>query len=188
MAIRKPYYGLHQIIPGKYTAGNEFILADGTDYEGAYHILPTNQKFTGEIPNKKSQELFEKRSDVSELVKRYNRLMDVEVSRYVSPVPYQPSPTPDDYEIGEIQRFFVQKINNPTATITEIDGQQYNSINYNNSPGINGVLWNSLLIRWRISRIPAKDVAVLNRRTLVEAANTFTGIGLYITNVLEYYR
>lgn len=187
MSIRKPYYGIHQITPGLFTPGNEYILEDGSDYVGAFHVLPNNQKFTENIPKPSSQELFEKRLDLSESVKKYNILREQSVSKYVSPIPYQPKPVLDDYTFGEIQRFFVQKRNNPMSTIAEIDNVQYNTINISNFPGINGVIWNKLMIPWKISRIPPDDVAVINRRTLIAAEHVFPGIGLYITNVLEYY-
>lgn len=43
--ISKPYFNLHQIQKGLYSAGGEFVLSDGSEYIGAYHILPTSQKF-----------------------------------------------------------------------------------------------------------------------------------------------
>lgn len=188
MPIRKPYYGLHQIVAGQYTPGNEFILADGSDYIGAYHVLPNAQLFTHAIPKINSAELFERRADVPEIVKRYNRITDRRLGKYESPVPYQPIPNPDDYEFGEIQRFFVQKRNNPIATVTEIDVQQFNTTNTQGVPGINGVAWKRLLIPWKISLISASDASDINRRTLIQAEGNFPGIGLYVSNVLEFYK
>lgn len=188
MPIKKPYYGLHQIVTGQYTPGNEFILDDGSDYIGTYHVLPNTQLFTGARPDMNSKQLYPKRLDLNADVKRYNRVTDNDASKYVSPIAYQPFLTGDDYEVGEIERFFVQKRNNPIYTIVEIDANQFNSINVNNSPGINGVIWNSLLIPWKISNIPKDDAATLNRRRLVMNQEIFRGIGNYITNVLEFYR
>jgi len=164
------------------------VSQDGVDYIGTYHILPNEQIYSGEIPKKDSLELFVKRIDISDAVLKYNNLRGVGISKYLSPIPFQPQPTTDDYFSGEIQRFFVQKLNNPTVTITEIDMPQYNSINIVNAPGINGDIWNSILLVWKISRISPDDVAVLNRRELVKAEIQFPGLGLYIPNVLEYYR
>lgn len=188
MPVRKPYYALHQIITGKYTPGDEYVLDTGEDYIGAYHVLPNGQVFTGPRPIPTSAELFEKRNDLAPSVKLYNSILNLKVSQYDSPVAYQPMPTPSDYERGVIQRFFVQKRNNPSVTIVEIDSVQYNSINTTNSPGLNGVIWNKLLLQWKISLIPSTDAALLNRRELVFAELNFPGIGLFLPNVLEFYQ
>jgi len=188
MPIKRPYYALHQIIKGQYTSGNEYVYADGSGYIGTYHILPTTQIFTDPIPKVDSKQLFERRNDIPEVVKRYNFITGQDASRYVSPVSYQPLVTSDDYEFGTIQRFFVQKRNNPRATITEIDAVQFNTINTSNVPGINGVIWNSLLISWVISKIPMDDAGVINRRTLITAEQNFEWIGIYVPNILEFYK
>ena len=188
MPIRRPYYGLHQIVLGQYTPGNEYVLDDGTDYIGAYHVLPNSQLYTGARPTTDSREMFEKRVDIAEDVKRYNRLLNIRNSQYVSPISFQPRPNADDYEFGEIQRYFVQKRNNPLATIVEIDGDQFNAINVANSPGINGVLWNSTIFPWKISIISPEDAAELNRRELIKAERKFRGIGIFVRNVLEFYK
>lgn len=188
MPIKRPYYGIHQIITGQYTAGGEFVLDDGNDYIGVYHILPNGQRFTHPRPKPSSKELHEKRTDMAEDVIFYNRLTRREISRHTYPIQYQPIPTNDDYEFGQIERYFVQKRNDPRNTILEIDGQQFNQINVNNSPGINGVIWNSVIIPWRISVISREHAADLNRTALIDAEHNFVGIGAYITNVLEFYK
>lgn len=188
MPIKRPYYGLHQIITGQYTAGDEFVLDDGSDYIGTYHILPNGQRFTHPRPKTNSKELHEKRTDLTEDVLFYNRLTERKASQYTSPIAYQPIPNVDDYELGQIERYFVQKRNNPRATIVEIDGQQFNQINTNNNPGINGVIWNSIIIPWRISVVSPQDAAELNRAQLIRAEDNFAGIGAYVTNVLEFYK
>jgi hypothetical protein len=188
MPLKRPYYALHQIVSGKYTAGNEFVLSDGSDYIGSYHILPNTQVFTMPIPKLDSEELFAKRTDISEVVKRYNLITQQDASRYVSPISQQPMPSTDDYEFGEIQRFFVQKRNNPRITIMEIDEPQFNKINQTNDPGINGVIWNSILIPWVISKIPPEDASIINQRSLITAERSFRWISRYVSNFLEFYK
>jgi len=188
MPIKRPYYGLHQIVAGQYTAGNEYVLDDGTDYIGMYHMLPNGQIFTHSKPIPTSQELYEKRVDVSEDVIFFNNLTNRKASRYTSPISYQPIVSNGDYERGQIERCFVQKRNNPRTTIVEIDGRQYNQINRNNTPGINGVIWNNIIIPWRISKVPPQDAADLNRIELIKAEDNFMGIGAYLTNILEFYK
>lgn len=187
MTVKVPYYNLHQIITGRYTSGNDFVLPDGTDYIGEYHIIPTLQKFTGSRPMPDSVELFEKRISISADTLKYNQIRDIDSTQYVMPILYYPIISIDDYKRGIIERYFVQKRNNPTNTILEIDGQQYNSINTRGKPGINGVIWNKIMILWRISRIPETDIAYLNRETLIRSKPTFPGLGTYITNITEFY-
>tara|TARA_R110000822_G_scaffold128195_16_gene263930 strand:- start:954 stop:1529 length:576 start_codon:yes stop_codon:yes gene_type:complete len=187
--IRKPYYAVHRINTGKYTIGNEFITNDGSDYVGTYHILPNKQIFTGEHPTQDTVELFLKRHDVSEVIKRYNRLTNNTVSKYISPVAYQPRPTLDEYADGFITRYFVQKRTRPSVdNILEIDAQQYNSINTNNVAGINGVTWSHVIMDWKISILSSDSVHQLNSREIQRYVNHFNGIEIYLYNTLEYYK
>lgn len=188
MPVSRPYYSLHQILTGQYTTGNEYVLSDGLDYIGMYHILPNEQVFTEAQPNLSSQELFVKRNDQTKEVEEYNRITSSRISQYRSPIPIQRQIESDEYMEGMIQRYFVQKRNNPVRTIMEIDGNQYNSINTSNKEGINGLLYNSIAIDWRISKIPSQDAAELNRRALVGAERKFKGIGQFLSNTLEFYK
>ncbi len=186
--ISQPYFNLHQIKTGLYTSGDEFVLRDGSLYVGSYHILPTGQLFTGFQPEPTSVEIFEKRLNPTQDILRYNQITGNEINRYVPPISYSPSPTMDDYKKGKIQRFFVQKRNSPLNTILEIDSQQYNQINVQNNPGINGIIYNSLLFDWIISKIPKDDAFYLNQLTLQKNTLNFPYIGLFVTNPLEFYR
>lgn len=188
MPVQRPYYALHQVILGKYTPGGEYILDTGDDYIGMYHVLPNGQVFTESRPATTSVELYVKRIDLSEQAKVYNQIMGLKPSQYKSPMPIQPIVTLDDYTRGEIQRFFVQKRNNPSATIIEIDSDQYNSINVSNNPGINGVIWNKVLIPWKVSLMPKNDVAYLNSVEILKAEQLFPGIKNFLTDYLEFYR
>lgn len=188
MPVNRPYYALHQIVTGQYTSGNEFVLADGSDYIGGYHILPNEQVFTGAQPQITSNELYVKRTDQTEDVKQYNILTNSKTSQYVSPIPIFRIPDSDEYREGIMERYFVQKRNNPLNTIMEIDADQYNSINRDNVEGINGVMYNDLLIDWRISNIPRGDAQYHNQQTLITSEKTFRGITSFLTNPLEFYK
>ena len=161
--ISKPYYNLHQITTGKYTLGYEFVFSNGEDYTGPYHILPNGQFFTGFQPEANSEELFKKRITATQDLLTYNKITQGEINKYVPPIAFQPNPTPKDYDTGKIQRFFVQKRNSPLNTIMEIDSEQFNSVNVKNNPGINGVIYNSVIIEWVISKIPLNDAQYLNQ-------------------------
>lgn len=188
MGLVRKYYGLHQVITGQYTQGNEYLMADGSEYEGAYHIVPDGTLWTESRPRPDSIQLFPKIVGVSDMVRRYNKLKEVRTNEYRSPVGVQPIPDAEDYEIGRIMRYFVQKRNNPVGTILEIDSEQFQRINTENRPGINGVLYNYVNIFWTISQLPSADAIRVNRRTVVHASKKFPYLATYLTDMLEFYR
>lgn len=188
MAIQRPYFNLHQVITGQYTSGDEYVFANGVDYVGPYHILPTNQYFTGPRPEDDSVEVFIKRRNVTEDALVYNQITKNPIPQYEVPVSFEPRPNLDDYQFGEIERFFVQKRNSSLNSIIEIDSVQYNKINTKGKPGINGVVWKSLKIIWKISKLPVNDLAYENQRKVIAAENDFPGISKYLTNFLEFYQ
>lgn len=188
MRIKRPYYAIHQITTGQYTEGNEFVLPSGEVYAGPYHILPTGQYFTEFIPQTKSIELTLLRTVANQDVLLYNKLSEQTTNRYLVPVLKIPTLTVDDYKRGKIERYFCQKRNNPQFTIIEIDATQYNQFNSQNRPGINSALWNRLKIDWVISKIPIQDAEFINKQIIAANENRFTGLTLYLTDALEFYK
>ncbi len=188
MGLIRTYYGIHQIVTGRYTAGGEYMLEDGTDYDGAYHVLPDGDLYTESRPRPTSKKLLIKEVGVSKDVIKYNVIKKELSGKYKIPVPIQPQPNQDDYEIGQIMRYFVQKRNNPFGTIAEIDVEQYMNINHENNPGINGVLWNKCNLFWKISKLPIEDIRKINTRTIIETTKTFPYLGSYLKNSSEFYK
>lgn len=186
--IKQPYYNLHQIDTGRYTSGNEFVIGTGELYIGAYHILPNNQKFSGFQPEPKSQELFELRLNPTQDILRYNQISGNKINAYSVPISYSPIPSAEDYKLGFIQRYLIQKRNSPQNSIIEIDGIQFNQINTQSKPGINGIIYNKQKVKWIISKIPMNDASYLNERELIKVSNDFPFIGTYLTNLLEFYK
>jgi len=185
MAIQKPYYAKHQIVTGQYSPGGQYITENGIDYIGGYHILPTGQAFSEFSPKDNSIELFIKKFDISEDVRSYNKIQGIKNVNYIQPSPILVRPTLDDYNDGFIYRFFVQKRNNPLITTIEIDNEQYNSINTQNKPGINGVIWNSYMIKWKIT---GATIDEHNQRE-IDKSITAGFIGLkkyYLKNLFEF--
>lgn len=187
MPVRTPYYNLHQVVTGQYTVGNEFILTDGSEYIGEYHILPNNQRFTESRPTDKSVELFPLRFEITPDSLIYNKINKLDATQYVDPQLTYPIPTNDDYDIGWILRYFVQKRNSENIII-EIDQPQFGSINTKGKPGLNGVIWNGLVLKWRISKMSISDISYLNQLELQKSEHKFPGIGAYITNLLEFWK
>lgn len=186
--ISQPYYNLHQISTGHFTSGGEFVLYSGEEYIGPYHILPNGQRFTEFRPTQKSVELYELRLNPTFDILKYNQITGNKVNQYVVPISFEPLPNLDDYNRGWIERFFLQKRNNAEFTIIEIDSNQFNSINTKNNPGINGIIYNSLRIEWKISKLPKDDIFYLNSRTIQLNEPNFNGLTRYLINPLEFYR
>lgn len=188
MYITKPYYPLGKIQTGKYTSGNEFVLdtADQEEYIGLYHLLPNGDYWTEAVPSDNSKKLTKKRFDFSNDVKAYNKINGVTQSNYISPISYIPIPTVDDYNIGYIFRYFVQKRNNPSKTIQEINSEQYNSLNIINSPGLSITSWNYVTIKWTIATQFAKN---LNLQEIIKAEQSgFVNLSKYLLNPLEFWK
>lgn len=183
--IDNPYYSKHQLLTGQYTPGQELILGDGSDYVGGYHIQPNGKYFSEFSPNKNSVELFEKRFDWTEDVKKYNKIKNIITSKYIQPIPYLVIPTLEEYQEGYVYRYFVQKRNNPRITIMEIDVDQYNKINSKNQPGLNSVIWNSVAIKWKLN---GASIYEYNEREILnsEIQYNFTGLRPYLKNLLEF--
>ncbi len=185
--LNQPYYNIHQIDTGKFSSGNEFVLPNGDDYIGAYHIIPGNRYYTGFQPEPSSVELFEKRLNPTQDILKYNQITGNEINKHVPPIIYYPTPNADDYKRGFIQRFFVQKRNSPLNTILEIDYNQFNLINTQNNPGINGVIYNKVLLNWKISKIPIQDAKYLNELEVRKNQPNFPYLNLYLNNLTEFY-
>jgi hypothetical protein len=183
--MAEPFYPLHSIETGKYTPGGEYVVANKPhiDYIGLYHVLPNDQLWTGSTPTLNSEKLVPKRLDASDDVKRYDSIKQRDQSNYISPISYYPQPTFEEYRVGKIFRYFVQKRNNPYTTIQEIDAPQYISINRSNFTGIDGFVWNYVELEWVLNFNMAYEI---NKRVVSEASIKFPGLEKYLVNYLEF--
>jgi hypothetical protein len=188
MAKSAPFYPVHKIETGKYTNGTEFVTDDVNqfDYIGLYHILPNGDYWSESKPTADSIKLIEKKFAVSPDVKNYNLIQNRKPENYISPIPFYPILNFNDYENGYIMRYFVQKRNNPYATITEIDSTQYITLNTKNRPGISMLLWNHTSIRWSIKGGYSMQ---LNMQEISKAENAgFKNLSNYLKNTLEFWK
>ena len=193
MAIRRPAYSLpEQIKTGLYTTGKEYMFVDLREYIGPYHVYPNGAVYTEAnysdrsvplIPYVSSQEnkkvLGEDRNVENNSI--YFKLTGKKFNKYVEPQYYYPTVTEDDKEQGFIERYFVQRINNLNE-ITEISRQQFQSVNTNNTVGIDGGIYNKLRLQWII----AGDVVKENQIKLQRAELTMPGISNYLTDLDEF--
>lgn len=185
---RRAYYPLSSITTSQYTKGNELIIDDVSqnDYVGLYHILPNGEYWSEAIPHDDSIRLILKKFKVQPDVKQYNVINRIEQSNYISPIPYYPLLTPEDYTRGFVMRYFVQKRNNPLVTITEIDGIQYNSLNRKNNIGISMGIWNYVEIKWTLRGVYAQQ---LNLQEIKKAEeHGFKNLSNYLKEPLEFFK
>lgn len=190
MPLVRPYYRLHQIIPGQYASLGELVTADGEDYEGPYHVLPNGHLFTGYRPADSSQPLFYKRVDLTDTAKQYNRVKGrtVAVSNYTAPKFYVAAPTRDDYAQGFMYRYFAQKRNSPLSSIVEISYEDFTQANLSNAPGISLGLYNIQSVMWRVSRVSRQEATALNMKAVQQAEREFPGLTKYLSDLSEFYQ
>lgn len=179
------FYPLSKINTGQYTFGNEFVYDEDqtVDYIGLYHILPNNEIWSEASPNKKSELLVRKIFNQSENVRIFNDISNLKSNNYISPVAKTITPSDLDYSFGYMTRFFIQKRTNPLTTITEIDADQFNTLNSNNKPGINSTIYHSCSIKWQLV---GKLAGYFNQREIDQTERKFEGIKNKLQNNLEF--
>jgi len=142
------YYPKSQIKTNLFTSGNEYVyLGTNNLYSGSYFITGDGKIFTGKNSNDKPNNPLEAVSinlndfpidnpELEEFPDSYNIIDDdyywakkINLNDTTPfpkpPIQIQPLPTPNNYNIGEIQRYFTSKINE--VKYTEINESQYNS-------------------------------------------------------------
>ena len=103
-----------------------------------------------------------------------------------------PSPTEDDYYYGVITRFFTQKANDVNGFVYEIDSNTYDILKEN-------PYWLIGSIYWRIAgpldmvyndngMVVDKGVYNSNRASIQLGAETIKNLGLYLPNILQFYK
>jgi hypothetical protein len=103
-----------------------------------------------------------------------------------------PSPTTKDYELGFIRRYFIQIENDSNGHLFEIDEETHTK--YSENP-----LWKVVSIKWRISGPIEttydlngleldKGVRNSNKAAIGLASSKIKNIGLYLPNLLQFYK
>lgn len=182
--LRKPFYPEAEIVT-KYTEGNEFVLRDtGADYVGVYHMLPNDTYWTGSKQSNESQELVIKRFDASKRVQEYNKARNFESVGSLTPKPYWPRPTIQDYENGEFYRYFAQKKNDRLNTIMEIDEFQFRNFG-RGLERIDEMTWDKIAIKWKLV---SQYASAMNKHEVESTQRTtsFKFLEKYLTNYLEF--
>ena len=198
-----PYYPKNRIQTNLYTNGGEYnIVATGENYTGFYYKLYNNTIFTGKTPNDlPSQELIPFAETIQDqtqfviveqfpnpIVNIYNNLSETPSPKRL-PTPYYPTPTEQDYKIGEFQRYFSKQIND--TKFTEINKSDFNALVSKDS----SYLWElfiTISIPWDITG--NKDQAEQTNKNitlLTESKNKIFGFSKFIEltgGYLKFYK
>jgi hypothetical protein len=143
------YYPQSQIKTNLYTNGGEFALTTTKqEYVGYYWTTSSGKTYTGKTPNdiniveltslsKTSLPINAQSSDsvvfynLDQPNSVYNNIKNIDTKTLLLPTYYSPTPTSQDYQTGEFQRYFVKKTNE--LIYTEISEDTYTKINSHDS-------------------------------------------------------
>ena len=114
-------------------------------------------------------------------------LYKIEIPKTIVPVP-----TDNDYELGYIRRYFVQKANDIYGHIYEVDNEIYSELE--NSP-----FWKVADMKWRIrgplstvysddGSISDMSISSSNIASIRLISGKLNNIGLYLPNLLQFYK
>jgi len=122
----------------------------------------------------------------------YSKLKNIEKLNIKNPKNFIPTPTDDDYEIGFIRRYFVTRTSDLAGFVYEVSQNDYE--NYLENPNFIGVD-----LKWRIrgpidriynnnGLVEDNGVKYSNKAAIGLAAATLKNIGLYLPNMLQFYK
>ncbi len=190
------YYPKSQIKTDLYTNGGEFITSnDGVEYQGYYFFTSDGLYFTGRNPNNKpnfpltliSNSSLSSLSEVNSLIFRadsyydypigYNFALSSDIADDSIP-PSLPTqtivlPTEDEYKIGEFQRYFVSKNNEPYYI--EVSQNEYNQYE-SREPNISWQLYTPFQLPWLLTG-DRNEVFNVNRNTVKRISSNLKLIG-----------
>lgn len=193
-----PYYPKSQVQNNLYTKGGELQFASsGKEYTGYYWKTSKNQYFTGRNPSSKGALELElipviPTSTINTLTiskgnKVYNEAKNVDVAKALILPSYQkPSPTKEDYEIGNFVRYFAKKYNQ--NLYIEISKDTYKELkNKNDNYDYNSYL--IFTLTWQISGDKEKTLNTNKKVTsTLEKGYRINGLSSYLNfNYLEFY-
>jgi len=182
--LRKKLFYPKSEIEGPFVASpGDLIDAEGNEYTGLY-VKAGGQILSGNEITSNSKVL---RSGTVKFktpnTTRYFQITELSFDNHILPEYFYPEPTEAQYKRQSLTRYFVQKINEPATTITEIDKSQYNKWNQNNSVGIDGNLYRRIQLDWTIA---GPDTITNNRRVLAFYENEMPGISRYLSDLNEF--
>lgn len=203
--ISMPYYPKSQIITNLYTNGGEFVYINTLDiYVGYYWKNSKNQFFTGKTPqDTPTRQLTLFNDPVNETFNDILSPFPVNHVNYVTPYDvlkkinsfkitylpvYSPTlPTQQDYQNGEMRRYFCKKTNE--IIYLEINKETYDKL-VKRDPQILWQLYQPFNLPWRISGDLANVVSVnINIVALTSTQQNLPRLAEYLKNdYTKYYK
>ena len=115
-------------------------------------------------------------------ISRYNEISDnnnsdFNIKRISTSVP---SPTENEYKIGYIQRYFIQKRNDENSYVYEVTRQYYNFV-------LNNPFFSGVILKWKISG-NREEVRIMNQKSVRYASKDIKNISLYLPNYLQFHK
>ena len=202
------YYPLSRIKTDLYTRGNAYKLTNGKTYTGRYHLLFDGKAYTGANPVVGSNE------ELIPITNSVNSLNDIATKPSIpyilatstnNPsnenlnkalnnqsleelVPYYPSPSQSDYQIGYFTRYFAKNVTGP-GYILEISNSDYANVK-NGAYNDTAVLYETANLLWQLTG-PLKDTRIsqyqiqggvfdTNKRVTEAKSLSFIGLVDYI--------
>ena len=115
-------------------------------------------------------------------ISRYNEISDNDnsdfnIRKIRTDVPF---PTENDYKVGYIQRYFIQKRNAEDSYVYEVTRQYYSDISIN--PFFTGVI-----VKWKISG-KREEVREMNRKSVNYVSKDMKNLSLYLPNYLQFHK
>ena len=200
------YYPKNKIKTNLYTRGNEFVNKSTKDlYVGHYWSTFDGKFFSGtnpnETPNFELEKItvnknnndpnFDKFVDTKFSINNYYytklKGKDILSPSPITPTPYYPQPTEDDYKLGEFQRYFCVKANE--LIYTEVTKDQYEKFK-NKDESVAWQYYIAFSIPWDISG-DKKQVYKTNRNIVLiqEQNNKRRGLQEFLRkNYLKFYQ
>ena len=187
----KSYYPPEEITTNLFTNGKEWQTEDGAEYRGAYHRYMTKEVYTGATWSAKTSKRLIPYISASTRDLTYTALKSRLQTKFIMPWQVTPVITITDRSIGNINRYFIKKIND--ASILEIDKPQYEA-HQNNV--IDSNMFSTTKIIWYITgavndetvgAVVKQGVRTKNLTQIAYANQAMPGIAMLLTDPLQFY-
>lgn len=114
-------------------------------------------------------------------IEKYKKLVNLPTD--YSPadiVAFIPTPKDKDYNIGYVRRFFIQRANDNSSVIYEIQKSSFNRFT-------NNAFYKAVELDWRISG-EISEVKKSNSASVKIASQTIPKLYLYLPNLLQFHK
>lgn len=110
----------------------------------------------------------------------YKKLLRTKGMSFNSDAPpaFIPNPTEMDYKKGYVDRFFIQKINDTNASITEINASEVKDV-------LSNGYHNFVKVMWKISG-KEEEIKMINKKSIKLVYKEMPKLLFYLPNLLQF--